>query len=52
MKMTVGDLKRHLASFHDDDELVFQGELTFYRLKQRGPKLVQLDFNEAVGFLT
>lgn len=45
--ITVGELKRWLAAFGDDCEL-YMGGLTFYRLKQRGDKLVQFEFNEQV----
>jgi hypothetical protein len=45
--ITVGELKMHLASFTDDDLLYFGG-LEFYRTKQRGPKLVQIEFKQNV----
>jgi hypothetical protein len=45
--ITVGMLKQHLDSYSDDDELDFGG-LTFYRLKRRGPKLVQVEFSQSV----
>jgi len=45
--ITVADLRRQLSAFPDDAELFFGG-LTFYRLKTRGPKLVQVEFNENV----
>ncbi len=44
---TVGDMKRELAVFDDDYEIDFSG-LDFYRLKQRGDKLVQVEFNQPV----
>ena len=45
--MTIGDLKRHLSVFNDDYELTFgTGDLTFYRTKLRGDRLVQIEFNE------
>jgi hypothetical protein len=47
MKITVGELKLHLKSYADDCELYFGG-LEFYRLKQRGDKLVQFEFNQTV----
>ncbi len=50
--LTVGDLKRQLASYDDGDELIFQGGLTFYRLKTRGDKLVQVEFDEIQAILS
>lgn len=47
MKITVGELKRMLAVHNDEDELSFSG-LDFYRLKQRGPDLVQVEFDQQV----
>ncbi|WP_324710119.1 hypothetical protein [Pseudomonas citronellolis] len=47
MTITVGILKEHLASYPDHYELDFSG-LDFYRLKQRGPELVQVEFNQQV----
>ena len=46
-KITVGDLKRQLSLFDDDIEISFSG-LTFYRLKMRGSKLVQIEFGQQV----
>lgn len=48
---TVGDLKRRLQAFDDDDLLEFQGGLTFNRLKGRGPELVVLEFCEPQAML-
>jgi hypothetical protein len=45
--ITVGDLRRQLEGYPDDAELFFGG-LRFYRLKSRGEKLVQLEFQEQV----
>lgn len=45
--ITVGILREHLAIYPDDYELDFSG-LEFYRLKQRGPELVQVEFSEQV----
>ena len=42
--LTVGDLKSMLSGYENDMELNFSG-LDFYRLKQRGPNLVQVEFN-------
>ena len=47
MDITVGDLRKMLEGFNDDDELSFSG-LDFYRLKKRGPDLVQVEFNQQV----
>ncbi len=45
--MTIGDFKRHLSVFKDDDELIFgEPRLSFYRTKLRGDKLVQIEFEE------
>lgn len=43
----VGELIDHLRVFDNSDEL-YMGGLTFYRLKKRGEKLVQVEFNESV----
>ncbi|TCL72352.1 hypothetical protein EDC14_100662 [Hydrogenispora ethanolica] len=45
--ITIGELKKQL-SFYDDDDELFMGGLTFYRLKRRGEKVVQLEFNEQI----
>jgi hypothetical protein len=46
-RITVGDLREHLELLPDDFELIFGDEdLSFYRTKRRGPKLVQIEFNE------
>ena len=45
--ITVGHLKELLSAFNDDMELDFNG-LEFYRLKQRAPNLVQVEFNQLV----
>lgn len=42
---TVGDLKRDLALYDDDMEIYFEG-FSFYRLKMRGEKLLQIELNE------
>ena len=46
-KITVGELKKQFELFDDDFEVSFSG-LTFYRLKKRGPKLVQIEFAQQV----
>jgi hypothetical protein len=46
--ITVGELKLHLEVYSDDCELDFSG-LDFYRLKSRGEKYVQVEFNQTVG---
>ncbi len=45
--ITVGKLKAELECWPDDMQLTFGG-LTFYRLKQRGPELLQMEFNQTV----
>lgn len=47
MTLTVGELKEMLAVHNDSDELYFCG-LDFYRLKVRGPGLVQVEFDQQV----
>ena len=46
--MTIGELKKQLEGWPDDDEITFSGGLDFYRLKQRGPRLVNMEFNQLV----
>ena len=48
MTMTVGDLIKQLQIFPADADLTFSGGLQFYRLKKRGPNLVNVEFNENV----
>jgi hypothetical protein len=46
-RITVGDLVKQLKGYPDDFEISFgSGNLEFYRLKQRGPKIVQIEFNQ------
>ena len=45
--ITIGDLKAALEIYPDNYSLDFSG-LTFYRLKKRGEKLVQVEFNQQV----
>jgi len=45
--ITVGMLKDLLNGYPDTMELDFSG-LDFYRLKQRSPTLVQVEFNQQV----
>ena len=47
MDITVGEMKEMLEGWPDDMELSFNG-LEFYRLKQRGEKLLQVEFNQFV----
>ncbi|HIF9450626.1 MULTISPECIES: hypothetical protein [Photobacterium] len=47
MKLNVGELKKMLELYSDDTEIYFSG-LDFYRLKNRGDKLVQVEFNQLV----
>lgn len=47
--MTVGELKRQLKDMPDDAKIFFGCfSLQFYRLKWRGDKLLQLEFNQSV----
>lgn len=47
--ITVGDLIRQLQGHNPDHEVSFSGgDLEFYRLKQRGPTTVQIEFNQNV----
>lgn len=50
--MTVGELKRHLARLSDSDSIYLPGNLTFYRIKQRGENKFYIEVNEAVGYLS
>lgn len=45
---TIGDLKSWIKDIPNDTELIFQGNLTFYRIKRRGENLVQMEFNQIV----
>ena len=47
MSITVGELKELLEGFTDDTELYFSG-FDFYRVKRRGEKVVQIEFNQQV----
>ncbi|HEX8278453.1 MAG TPA: hypothetical protein VF540_07145 [Segetibacter sp.] len=42
---TVGDLKRDLSIYPDDMEIYFEG-FVYYRVKQRGDKILQIELNE------
>lgn len=44
---TVGELKKDLEML-EDDCILYAGGLTFYRLKKRGEKLVQIEFQQQV----
>jgi hypothetical protein len=50
MELTVGRLKEllNLEGAQDDWVLHFEG-LDFYRLKRRGDKIVQVEFNQLVS---
>ncbi|NSM24099.1 hypothetical protein HT094_06920 [Shewanella sp. ZOR0012] len=45
MTLTIGELKEMIRLYDDDTEIYFGG-LDFYRLKMRGDKLVQVEFNQ------
>lgn len=46
--ITVGDLRERLSGFPDSMEIMFSGCLTFYRIKQRGDNLLNMEFNEQI----
>jgi hypothetical protein len=46
--ISVKSLREMLSGYPDDFEISFSG-LEFYRLKTRGEKLVQMEFNEHVS---
>lgn len=50
--LTVGDLRRALEGYDKDDEVTFEGGLTFYRIKKRGTHHVVIEFNEPQACLT
>lgn len=45
--ITVGEFRKMLSNWPDDMWLDFS-MLDFYRLKQRGPNLLQVEFNQHV----
>jgi hypothetical protein len=47
MMITIKEFKENLSIYPDDCELSFSG-LDFYRVKQRGDKLIQVEFNQSV----
>lgn len=48
-KITVGELIEHLQGHDPNAELIFSDDaLDFYRLKKRGPLLVQMEFDQLV----
>lgn len=47
-RITVGFLRRELEGIADDVEVTFSG-LDYGRLKRRGPKLVQIEFEQLVS---
>ena len=47
-KMNAGELKKMLEDVPDDWDITFSGGLEFYRLKRRGDKLLQIEFNQHV----
>ncbi|MCI5146484.1 MAG: hypothetical protein D3923_13390 [Candidatus Electrothrix sp. AR3] len=47
--MTVGELKERLEGYSDDTKIFFGcNSLTFYRLKLRGEKFLQMEFTQTV----
>lgn len=47
MEITVGEMKAQLSE-HSDDLALYFGGLEFNRLKQRGDKLLQVEFEQNV----
>lgn len=47
-RITVGELVARLANYPPDTEIIFSDGLPFYRLKTRGDRLVQIEFNVTV----
>ena len=46
-KLTKAELINELRLYSDDTEIIFGvGDLTLYRVKSRGDKLAQIEFNE------
>ena len=45
--ITIGQLRRELARWDDDDLISFSG-LSFCRVNERGAHLAQVEFNEPV----
>ncbi|MBP0943124.1 hypothetical protein V2K16_22870 [Pseudomonas alliivorans] len=50
-RFTVGDLQRQLRMLSPDDELQFDGGLTFSQIKRRGDDLQVLEFCEPQAYL-
>ncbi|WP_122436903.1 hypothetical protein [Pseudomonas viridiflava] len=50
-RFTVGDLQRQLRMLNPDDELQFDGGLTFSRIKRRGDDLQVMEFCEPRAYL-
>lgn len=46
--INAGKLKKMLADVPDDWEVTFGGVLEFHRLKQRGAKLMDIEFNQVI----
>jgi hypothetical protein len=51
-EVTVGDLRRQLQAYSDDDKLTFAGGLTFYRVRAWGDNEASIEFNEPEGYLS
>lgn len=45
--ITIGELREHIAGFPEHFTIDFGG-LTFYRIKQRAPTHVQMEFSQSV----
>lgn len=51
-ELTVGRLKSWLKNLPDETELIFQGGMTFYRIKTRGENLEQIEFYEEIEIIS
>jgi hypothetical protein len=51
-ELTVGDLRRALARFNDDDILHLPGNLTFYRIKAWGDDQAVFEVSEPLADLS
>lgn len=50
--ITVGELKDCLAELSDSDKIYLPGNLTFYRIKQRGKNKFYIEVNEILANLS
>lgn len=45
-ELTVGDLRNAIAYLDDDVQIIFGGDLVFYRFKWRGEDLLQIELSD------